>query len=190
MLKNYAYITPQVLAYFDKRLTPGAARRELRSRLCQARSENAGATAGGHRCADLQMRHAVGDARCALFRLCRARPDAARRIRAQGHAEMSAIADTARPRLPAGVGCRTTGRAIAGSCWRRNGCSNSMKWRGPSGAVRRRARHRRHRRCAGPGLPGRAFRDHDRCEGDAGRSRRQAFCRAVTVASRSDYWPN
>src|SRR5262245_18212034 len=48
------------------------------------------------------MRHAVGDARCAAFRLCRAGADSSRRLQG-GALVMDALGPQSVPRLPRGV---------------------------------------------------------------------------------------
>ena len=49
MLENYDFISDETLAYFKRRADPGAARRRLRARLCQAERPHARGAAAGRR---------------------------------------------------------------------------------------------------------------------------------------------
>ena len=80
MLENYDFIGDEAMQYFKRRLTQ-APRRRLRARLRQAQCAHAGGAERGARCGALQVQRAVGAARCAASRLCRARADPARRFR-------------------------------------------------------------------------------------------------------------
>ena len=100
MLRNYDYITPRILSYFEKRLSqaPRDADFALDYVKHEARTpETQQAALRPH----LQMRHAVGDARCAAFRLCRAglTPPGAFR----GALVLDALGPQSVPRLPRGV---------------------------------------------------------------------------------------
>ena len=83
MLENYDFVTKETLAYFAQR--PPQAERDcaFRARLRQAPRPHRGGAAERAGRARIQMRRAVGDAGCALSRLCRAEAGSARRFRAQ-----------------------------------------------------------------------------------------------------------
>ena len=108
MLKSYDFVTAETLAYFSQR--PPQAERDSRFALDYVKQHARTAETQQQRArgAGIQVRRAVGDARCALPCLCRAPAGAPRRIHAGGsgaHVNEPAapIADDARPRLPRGV---------------------------------------------------------------------------------------
>ena len=82
MLANYDYVTPEILSYFDKR--PPQAERDATFALdwVKQHARTRGAAAGGAGHADVQVRRAVVHDGCAALRLCHARADLARCLRA------------------------------------------------------------------------------------------------------------
>ena len=109
MLKSYAFVSTDTLAYFSKR--PPQAQRDSDFALdyVKRHARTPDTQQAVLRGARVQMRRAVGDARRAVACLCGAEARAARRLRAEGVAAMSEpsapspIAAEARPRLPRGV---------------------------------------------------------------------------------------
>ena len=119
---NYDWITRGHAGLFHAAADPGAEGRRLRARLrrrARAHARRAGAGAGG---AAVQMRRAVGAARRAALRLCRAGPDPAGRLRAGRRDRERPPRRRARASAAASSSASTR-RGRPGSCWRRSGCS-------------------------------------------------------------------
>ncbi len=89
MLKSYDFVSAETLAYFAKR--PPQAQRDADFALdyVKRHARTPDTQQAVLRGARIQMRRAVGDARRAAARLCRAQARAARRVRAEGVAAMS-----------------------------------------------------------------------------------------------------
>ena len=169
------------LAYFSRAAAAGAARfANSPSTTSSSNATHAGAAALGAQGAGIQMRRAVGDARCALSRLCRAPAVPARRLRAAtgsgAHVNEPAapIAATPRPRLPRGV--RLVHNEAQGG-WvllapERVFKADADRRRGGQ-ALHRRGDVRRHRRRSCHDLCGTARTRARRRDGAAARPRRQ-----------------
>ena len=84
MLAHYDFVTRETLAYFDKRPPQAAKDSDFALDYVKRQCAHAGCAGAGAGGAGIQMRRAVGDARRAASRLCRARPCSARRFRAEG----------------------------------------------------------------------------------------------------------
>ena len=145
MLENYAFVTPETLAYFAQR--PPQAERDARFALdyVKTHARTAEAQQSVLAALELQMRRTVGDAGCALSRLCRAEACSTGRLRATGLR-----------------GRRTTWRRSDDrerNPNRRNsaGCQAAAAARGPAGAQR--GAGRMGAACAGTHLQGRRDRD-------------------------------
>ena len=82
MLENYDFISDEVMALFQAPPHAGAGRCGIRAGIREAQRAHARGAGRRARCAQIQMQRAVGAARCASLRLCRARAGPARRFRA------------------------------------------------------------------------------------------------------------
>ncbi|MHC2538411.1 pyrroloquinoline-quinone synthase [Bradyrhizobium diazoefficiens] len=114
MLQHYDFVNPDIMSYFKRRLTQGAARCQFRARICQDACEDAGGACLRVQCADLQDQRAVGAARCAPARLCRG-PHSAGRVRAQRKLKRRAEEELSWP-----------GRVISASARRAAPCCRGM----------------------------------------------------------------
>ena len=125
MLENYDYVTPEMLSYFDKRPPQARTRCDFALDYVKQHARTPRTAAGGAGHAEVQVRRAVvHDGRAAL-RLCDARPDSARRLRARSSEAdrmmtgASGTPQAAARRAPA----LTTRRMAPGFCCARSACS-------------------------------------------------------------------
>ena len=124
MLAGYDFITEETLAYFTPRLTQAPQDVDFALSYVKQHATTRGRPGGRPRRPALQVRRAVDAARRAAFRLCRAGPDPARRLRAEPRATDGPLRrfrfERARPSRRTSSSASTR-CGSAGSSWRRNG---------------------------------------------------------------------